>query len=53
MSFVTTPGQHEKTSPGNVNKYSPDQERDDEHEAEIIAARASKLPDRKGDEKGK
>ena len=29
MSFVTTPGQHEKTSPGNVNKYSPDQERDD------------------------
>ena len=30
MSFVTTPGQHEKTSPGNVNKYSPDQDRDED-----------------------
>ena len=27
MSFVTTPGQHEKTSPGNVIKHALDQER--------------------------
>ena len=29
MSFLSVPGQTEKTSPGNVLKYSPDQERDD------------------------